>query len=96
MTVKLSNNATSTLAVNINAAATSLTIQSADAGLFPHVVGDEWFPLTLYDATKREIVHVTKRAGGVLTVKRAQEGTNPHDWNVGTRVDLRLCDAIHA
>jgi len=94
MAVKLTNNATSTLAVNINEAATSLTIQSADAGLFPNLITGDWFPLTLYDTTKREIVHVTKRVGGVLTVLRAQEGTNAHSWNVGTRADLRLTKAI--
>jgi|GEM_PF-6642854 len=94
MAVKLSNNATSTLAVNINETATSLTIQSADAGLFPHLLTGDWFPLTLYDALKREIVHVTKRTGGVLTVKRGQEETQPHAWNVGTRVDLRLTKAV--
>jgi len=94
MAVKLSNNATSTLAVNINETATNLTIQSADAGLFPTLLTGDWFPLTLYDATRREIVHVTKRAGGVLTVQRAQEGTNAHPWNVGSRADLRLTKAV--
>jgi len=94
MAVKLSNNATSTLAVNINETATGLTIQSADAGLFPHLLTGDWFPLTIYDATKYEIVHVTKRVGGVFTIKRAQEGTNAHAWNVGTRADLRLTKAV--
>jgi len=94
MSVKLTNNATSSLAVNITADATSLTIQSGDAGLFPHLLTGEWFPLTIYDAIKCEIVHVTKRTGGVFTVLRGQEGTTAHDWNVGTRADLRITRGV--
>lgn len=38
---------------------------------------------------RREIVHVTGRAGNVLTVLRGREGTTDDDWPLGTPVEAR-------
>jgi len=91
MGLKLSNNATSTLAAGITNAATSLTVQSGDAGLFPSLAAGDWFPLTLVDGNgNMEIMLATARAGAVITVVRAQEGTTAKAFPAGSRVDLRV------
>jgi hypothetical protein len=94
MGLKLTNNATSTLAAGITDAATSLTVQSGDAGLFPSLGAGDWFPLTLVDGNgNMEIVLATARAGAVITVTRAQEGTTALAFPAGSRVDLRATGA---
>lgn len=94
MAVLLANNATSTLVASITASDTSLTIQSADAGRFPSPAGGDWFPLTLVDAAgNMEILKVTGRSAGTLTVQRGQEGTSATDFAAGVRADLRLTKA---
>jgi hypothetical protein len=95
MALKLTNNASSTLAATIDALLTTTTISiaSGDAGKFPTVVGGsgDWFPVTVIDATGAfEIMRCTGRAGAVLTVVRAQEGTAARACVAGARVDLRL------
>ncbi|MBO9458979.1 hypothetical protein [Labrenzia sp. R5_0] len=91
MGVKLSNNATSTLASSITNVATSLSVQSGDAALFPSLSTDEWFPITVIDSSGNiEVMRVTARTGAVLTVTRGQEGTTAQAFNAGSRVDLRL------
>ena len=91
MGVKLSNNATSTLAASITDVATSLSVQSGDAALFPSLSTDEWFPITVIDSSGNiEVMRVTARTGAVLTVTRGQEGTTAQAFNAGSRVDLRL------
>ena len=94
MGVKLSNNATSTLASGITDVATSLSVQSGDATLFPSLSTDEWFPITVIDSSgNMELMRVTARTGAVLTVTRAQEGTTAQAFDAGSRVDLRLTAA---
>lgn len=94
----LSNNATSTLAASILAGATVLTISAIDAPKFPAPSAGHWFPLTLIDtgSGNMEIVRCTARAGAVLTVVRAQEGTTATDFAPGTRVSCRLTAAVVA
>ena len=90
MTVKFSNNATSTLAASITAAASTLAVVSADADKFPTLAVDEWYPLTIVDgAGNMEIVRATARAGAVITITRGQEGTTAKAFTAGARVDLR-------
>lgn len=88
------NNATSTLAAELDAANTQLSITPSDAGLFPAISDGTWCPLTLVDANGNyEIVHASQRIGGIFTVTRGQENTQARNFPVGTRVDLRLTSA---
>lgn len=90
MGLKLSNNATSTLTSSISNSATSLTVQSGDAGRFPALSANDWFPLTVTDSNgNHEVMRATARAGAVITVQRAQEGTSAIPFAAGSRVDLR-------
>ncbi|MCV9910182.1 hypothetical protein OIV19_21540 [Brucella sp. HL-2] len=90
MPVKLSNNAASLLAGNISATDTTLSVQPGDAGKFPTLLAEEWFPLTLVDGSgNMEIVRVTTRNGAIMTIQRAQEGTSALAFVAGSRVDLR-------
>lgn len=94
MALKLTNNATSTLATTITDSATSLSVQSADAGLFPVLGAGDWFPITVVDASNNmEVMKVTARATAVLTVERAQEGTTALAFAAGARIDLRVTAA---
>lgn len=87
----IANNATSTLASSATNVATSLTVQSGDAGLFPSPSAGEYFIATLVDASlNREIVKVTARSGAILTVVRAQENTLARAWNAGDRLSLQM------
>lgn len=91
MPLLIANNVTSTLASAATNVATSLTVQSGDAGLFPAPAAGEFFMATLVDASlNREIVKCTSRTGAVLTVVRAQENTLARAWNVGDRISLQL------
>lgn len=96
MAVKVSNNAVSTLAANIAAAATTLSVASADAGKFPDIAtgAGHWFPMTIVDASgNMEVVRVTARNGATMTVVRGQEGTTAKAFTAGARCDLRLTSA---
>lgn len=97
MVLKLTNNATSTLAASISESDTTLAVQSADAGKFPTLSAGEWFPVTLVDAAgNMEVMRCTARASATLTVERAQEGSTAKAFDVGSRVDLRLTNAALA
>ncbi|UYZ08265.1 hypothetical protein CFBP5507_04455 [Agrobacterium salinitolerans] len=91
MALKIANNAVSTLAASITDTAVTLSVQAADAGKFPVLAEGDWHPATIIDAANNlEIVHVTARAGNVLTVLRAQEGTTAKSFVSGARIDLRI------
>ncbi|QTG13054.1 hypothetical protein G6M86_07280 [Agrobacterium tumefaciens] len=97
MAVKLANNAFSTLAASVTSAATSLSIQAADAGKFPVLAAGDWHPATIIDSSgNMEIVRVTARASNVLTVQRAQEATTAKAFSAGSRIDVRLTAAVIA
>lgn len=87
------NNALSTLASAVDAVGTTLTLPAGEGELFPTPSGDDWFVLTLTQAiaeTSWEVVKVTARAGNVLTVLRAQEGTPAAAWEASTKAELRV------
>ena len=86
-----SNNASSTLAVSIDAADTTIQVQSGYGALFPSPTGGDWFLITLEDNNANtEVVKCTSRSGDLLTVTRAQEGTSAQSFtNTVTRVELR-------
>lgn len=87
--IKISNFSRSTLALGCTA--TDVTLNVADASVFPSITGEEYFFLVLENATlQREIVKCTAKAANALTVVRAQESTSALAWNQGDRVALRL------
>jgi hypothetical protein len=102
MPQQFSNNARSTLASSINSSATSLTIQSGAADLFPIAdVGtgdlpsaDDWFKATLQDVSGNvEIIYVRTRVSGSAVfsnVIRGQEGTTARSFVAGTVIGLRV------
>lgn len=82
-----SNDAQSTLAGPISAAATSLAVQSGQGAEFPNPSSGQQFSATLNDAATgllTEVIYCTVRSGdNFTTVERAQEGTNALSWLAG-------------
>lgn len=87
-----SNNASSLLAASIDDNDLTIQVDSGDGDLFPDPGVGQFFKLALVNASgDLEICHCTSRAGDLLTVTRAQEGTAAQGWTNGvTRVELRL------
>lgn len=89
--ILFNNNAESTLAVAVLVGDLVLTVAAADAAKFPAPGANQFFKVTL--ATKntgaKEIVHCTARAGAVLTIVRAQEGTVALAFAIGDIVASR-------
>ncbi len=97
MTAVFANFASSTLASNIAADATSLTVRTGTGSLFPAPTGAEFFYAVLENRTSagttREIVKVTERTSNTMTIVRAQEGTTAAAFPRGTTVGLRITAA---
>jgi hypothetical protein len=97
MALILKNNAIAKLNAGISTGATSLTLQAGQGALFPTLATGDWFPVTLLRSDNTlEICRCTARAGDVLTVTRAQEGTAAITFSAGDRVELRLTAAAMA
>lgn len=93
MALKVSNNATTTLAIGISSSATSATL--TDGSVFPALGGGDWFWGTFVDASNNiEVVKVTARSSNVVTITRAQDGTTAKAYLVGDRFDLRPTAAL--
>ena len=95
MTQLFANNAASELASAVTSGDVSLTLKAGDGAKFPTPSGGDFFLVTLYqkagqDEINHEIVKCTARAGDVLTVVRAQEGTTARAFNADDPVELRL------
>lgn len=95
MTQLFANNAASELASSVTSGAVSLTLKTGDGAKFPSPSGGDFFLVTLYqkvgqDEVNHEIVKCTARAGDVLTIERAQEGTTARAFNADDPVELRL------
>lgn len=95
MTQLFANNAASELASAVTSGAVSLTLKTGDGAKFPSPAGGDFFLVTLYqkvgqDEINHEIVKCTARAGDVLTIERAQEGTTARAFNTDDPVELRL------
>lgn len=86
------NNASSLLAASIDDNDLTVQVDSGDGALFPDPGAGQFFKIALVNALgDLEICHCTARAGDLLTVVRAQEGTSAQAWTNGsTRVELRL------
>ena len=89
---QFTNNAATTLASGILAAATSLTVATGTGALFPTLTGSNFFYCTLQNTagTTIEIVKVTARSTDTFTIVRAQEGTSASAFSTGDKVELRL------
>lgn len=95
MALKFANGAISTLAGNVGIGDVVLSVQAADAAKFPALGAGDWFPCTIKDAGgNKETVKVTARAGAVLTITRAQEGTTAKAFATGARIELRVTAAV--
>lgn len=92
----LANFASSTLVAGIAAADVSLTVQTADASKFPTTTNSQGFPLVLVrrNTGAREVVYCTARAGAVLTIVRAREGTAAIAFNAGDTVSVRITKGL--
>lgn len=90
MTIKFTNNATTTLASGINSSVTSLAVASGTGTLFPSLSGSDVFYATLANlAGTVEIVKVTARSTDTFTIVRGQDGTTATSWSAGDKVELR-------
>lgn len=90
MTIKFTNNATTTLASGINSSVTSLAVASGTGTLFPSLSGSDVFYATLANlAGTVEIVKVTARSTDTFTIVRGQDGTTAAAWSTGDKVELR-------
>jgi len=97
MTIKFTNNATTTLAAGINNSVTSLSVASGTGALFPTLSGSDVFYVTLANLSGSvEIVKVTARTSDTFTIVRAQDNTTALSWNAGDKVELRPIAATMA
>jgi len=87
--------ASSTLASNIGANDTSITLTTGGGTNFPTPVAPGRILLTITNGSgsKLEIVGCTQRTGDTLTVVRGALGTAKQSFNTGDRVILRLTPA---
>jgi hypothetical protein len=82
------NNATSTLAAPISAAAVSATLAAGTGLLFPQISGNQYFLATLSLAAtglSQEIVKVTAIFGDTVTMVRAPQRTSMA-WGITSRL----------
>lgn len=92
-TLKLSNNAVSKFAGAVSKTQTVISITPGDGNKFPVLTpgGGEWFPLVAVKSNaQREIMRCISRSNDLLTVSRAQEGTQALSFVAGEIVELRL------
>lgn len=103
MSQKFANNAGSRLVGSLAIGATSLTVESATADLFPVVNTTDWLSLNDWfkaviqdDLGNFEIIYVGVRAVGsglLSNIQRGREGTAARAWSAGAVVGLRLTAA---
>jgi hypothetical protein len=91
MTLRLANNAATTLASGINQTATTITVAAGTGARFPTLYSGDYFNLTIAGQDGLfEIVRVTARYNDTLTVVRAQESTSARNFVTGSLVELRI------
>lgn len=92
--IRWTNNASGTLAAGVAPGDTSVTLGSGQGSRFPILSGGQYCIATLEDVLGNiEVVRVTSRAGDVLNVTRAQEGTTALTFASGSRFELRVTAA---
>lgn len=91
------NNASSRLAAEVSISDDSLQVEAGTGNKFPQPPGDrsQTFSVTIEDRRSGliEICQCWQRAGDLLYVDRAQEGTTPRPFFVGATVSNRLTAA---
>jgi hypothetical protein len=91
MTIKVTNNAYSTLAGSITDVATTLAVQAGHGARFPSLSAGEYFYATLIDSSNNlEIIKVTARSTDSFTMTRGAEGTTNRAYTSGDRIELRI------
>lgn len=92
--IRWTNNASGTLAAGIAPGDTSVTLGSGQGSKFPILSGGQYCIATIEDVLGNiEVVRVTSRAGDVLNITRAQEGTTALTFASGSRFELRVTAA---
>ena len=84
--LSIRNNAFTTLAFDITAVATSLTVATGEGARFP--------TSNFHISIGNEILLCTARTGDVFTITRAREGTTASAHTTGARVVLRVTAGI--
>lgn len=91
MVLKITNNATTIVPLNIESTDTSLTVATGTGSLFPVLGAGDFFHATLSSAAGgMEIIKVTARADDVMTIERAQEGTLAIPFPANSRLEIRV------
>lgn len=94
MALKLTNNASSSLAAAIGDAETMIRVLAGHGTRFPVLNDGDWFPLALQNVQGQiEYMRAYSRAGDVINVVRAQENTSPRTFDAGDIVFLPLTTA---
>lgn len=91
--IRIVNNATSRLTINIAPGDGAVAIAENDVDKFPPIVNGsgDWFPITVTSATKqREIMYVVGRIDTLLVVERGKESTPAVAFSAGASVEMRL------
>lgn len=91
MALKLANNAVAILAAALSPTDNTVSLNPGAGVAFPVLGAGDWFPATIVKSTGViEIVKVTARTSDVLTIERAQEGTQAGSFVPGDRIEHRL------
>jgi len=97
MGVKITNNASGTLAAAITSGATTLTLTSGQGALFPTLGVGDYCWCTLVDTSNNvEIIKVTARSTDTLTMTRGQDNTTAQAFAISDRLELRPTAALFA
>jgi hypothetical protein len=91
MGILFTNNASSTLAVDVLASDTLISL--LDGSKFPSPSGSDYFLLTITQPSNEtfwEIVKCTSRSGNNLTVVRGFDQTTAMDWSAGHKAEMRI------
>lgn len=97
MGLKLKNNAGSSLAASLSVDETMVRVLAGHGVKFPTLGVSDWFPLAVQNSQGDiEYMRATARAGDVMTVTRAQEGTQAMIFDAGDVVFLPLTTAALA
>lgn len=95
MAAKVTNNAMTTLAAAVTAAAASISVAAGTGAKFPTLAVGDWCYLTITNAAGLfEVVQATARAGDVLTVTRGVDNTTALAWAAGDSVALSFPAAL--
>lgn len=91
MTVKLKNNAASTITTTISASDVGIVVASGTGALFPALTAGDYFYATLISTGgTQEVVKVSARVGDTMTIARGRDGTTAQSFASGSRIEMRV------